>query len=417
MTDNPNEFSPESLMMSFGHDPSLVRNSIKNPIFQTSTFEFATAEEGKAYFEKVYGGAAADELSKSLIYTRLNHPNLVTAEKRLSLLDESEESAFFESGMAAITTSLLEICKAGDLVLMSFPIYGGTDAFIKNFLPKFDVQSLAFSPDMTEEEIIKLIEAHPRKNRLACIYVETPANPTNTLIDIEMTVRIAARFSNQDKKTIVAVDNTYMGPLWQKPINHGADLIMYSATKYIGGHSDLIAGAISGSSALVSRIKKVRSGLGCMASPWTSWLISRSLETISLRMEKQASNAAKLADFLRDHPKVAKVYYVGHIAEGHKQYELAKRQMTSGGAMLAFDVVGGEAEAFRFLNAVKLAKLAVSLGSTETLTSHPFTMSSSNMSLADREAVGITPSMVRISTGIENPDDLLKDFAQAFEKV
>lgn len=192
---------------------------------------------------------------------------------------------------------------------------------------------------------------------------------------------------------------------------------MYSATKYIGGHSDLIAGAISGSSALVSRIKKVRSGLGCMASPWTSWLISRSLETISLRMEKQASNAAKLADFLRDHPKVAKVYYVGHIAEGHKQYELAKRQMTSGGAMLAFDVVGGEAEAFRFLNGVKLAKLAVSLGSTETLTSHPFTMSSSNMSLADREAVGITPSMVRISTGIENPDDLLKDFAQAFEKV
>lgn len=202
MSDNHAEFSPESLMMSFGHEPSLVRNSIKNPIFQTSTFEFATAEEGKAYFEKVYGGAGADESSKSLIYTRLNHPNLVTAEKRLSLLDEAEESAFFESGMAAITTSLLEICKAGDLVLMSFPIYGGTDAFIKNFLPKFDVQSLAFDPDMTEEEIINLIEAHPRKNRLACIYVETPANPTNTLIDIEMTCALLLVFQIKTRKPL-----------------------------------------------------------------------------------------------------------------------------------------------------------------------------------------------------------------------
>lgn len=417
MSDNPNEFSPESLMMSFGHDPSLVRNSIKNPIFQTSTFEFSSAEEGKAYFEKVYGGGDTEDKNKSLIYTRLNHPNLVTAEKRLSLLDESEESAFFESGMAAITTSLLEICKSGDLVLMSFPIYGGTDSFIKNFLPKFDIQFLAFDPEMSENEISELIEAHPRKERLACIYVETPANPTNSLIDIEMAVRIGAKYSNQGQKVIVAVDNTYMGPLWQKPITLGADLIMYSATKYIGGHSDIIAGACSGSAALISRIKKLRSGLGCMASPWTSWLISRSLETITLRMEKQANNARKLADFLRDHPKVAKVYYVGHIDKNHPQYELYKRQMTSGGAMLAFDVVGGEAEAFRFLNAVKLAKLAVSLGSTETLTSHPYTMSSSNMSVADRNTVGITPSMVRISTGIENPDDLLKDFGQALDKV
>jgi methionine-gamma-lyase len=417
MSDLSNEFSPESLMMSFGHDPSLVRNSIKNPIFQTSTFEFSTAEEGKAYFEKVNGAGNTTEKNNSLIYTRLNHPNLVTAEKRLSLLDESEDSAFFESGMAAITTSILEICKSGDLILMSFPIYGGTDSFIKNFLPKFDVQFLGFDPHMSESEVVNLIESHPRKDRLACIYVETPANPTNSLVDIEMAVRVAAKYSNPNKKVIVAVDNTYMGPLWQKPITLGADLIMYSATKYIGGHSDVIAGACSGGNALIARIKKLRAGLGCTASPWTSWLISRSLETIGLRMDKQAANARKLADFLRDHAKVAKVYYVGHIDEKNPQFELYRRQMTSGGAMLAFDVKGGEAEAFRFLNAVQLAKLAVSLGSTETLTSHPFTMSSSNMTVTDRETVGITPSMIRISTGIENPDDLIKDFGRALDKV
>jgi methionine-gamma-lyase len=192
---------------------------------------------------------------------------------------------------------------------------------------------------------------------------------------------------------------------------------MYSATKYIGGHSDIIAGACSGNTALIARIKKLRAGLGCTASPWTSWLISRSLETIGLRMDKQASNARKLANFLRDHPKVDKVYYVGHIDENHPQYELYARQMNSGGAMLAFDINGGEAEAFRFLNGVQLAKLAVSLGSTETLTSHPYTMSSSNMSVADRATVGITPSMIRISTGIENPDDLIKDFGRALERV
>lgn len=404
-------------MMSLGHDASLVRNSIKNPIFQTSTFEFATAEEGKAYFEKVYGGASADEQNKSLIYTRLNHPNLITVEKRLALLDGAEDSAFFESGMAAITTSLLEMCKAGDLILMSFPLYGGTDSFIKNFLPKFDVQSISFSADMSEEEIVDLVDQHPRKNRLTCIYLETPANPTNSIVDIAMARRIADRFSSEERKVNVAVDNTYMGPIWQKPLAHGADLVMYSATKYIGGHSDVIAGACSGSSALVARIKKVRSGLGCMASPWTSWLLSRSLETLTLRMEKQASNAAKLADFLKAHPKITKVYYVGHIAEDDPQFELAQRQMNGGGAMLAFDIQGGEPAAFKFLNAVKLAKLAVSLGSTETLASHPFTMSSSNMSLADRQAVGITPSMVRISTGIENPDDLIRDFSRALDKA
>lgn len=411
------DFSPESLMMSAGHDPALVRNSIKNPIFQTSTFVFNTAEEGKAFFEKVYGDGDTEEKNNSLIYTRLNHPNLTTVEKRLALLDGADDSAFFESGMAAITTSLLEFCKAGDLVLMSFPLYGGSDAFIKKTLPGFDIEHIAFTPEMSKGEIITLVNSHPRAKNLAYIYLETPANPTNSLIDIAMLSEVAAAFSTDEKKVIVSVDNTYMGPLWQKPLVHGADLVLYSATKYIGGHSDIIAGACSGSSDLIYRIKGMRSKLGCMASPWTSWLLSRSLETLTLRMDKQAANAAVLARMLEEHAKVAKVYYVGALKPGDADYELYQKQYSSGGAMLAFDIAGGESEAFRFLNALQLACLAVSLGSTETLVSHPFTMSSSNMSLEDRAAVGITPAMVRISTGIENPDDLVKDFSQALEKA
>ncbi|GAB5525715.1 MAG: cystathionine gamma-synthase family protein [Roseivirga sp.] len=411
------DFSAESLMMSAGHDPSLVRNSIKNPIFQTSTFVFDTAEEGKAFFEKVYGDGDTEEKNNSLIYTRLNHPNLATVEKRLALLDDADDAAFFESGMAAITTTLLEFCKAGDLILMSFPLYGGSDAFIKKTLPDFDIEHIAFTPEMSKEEIIELVKAHPRAKNLAYIYLETPANPTNSLIDIEMLSEVAREFSTPAKKVVLSVDNTYMGPLWQKPLQHGADLVLYSATKYIGGHSDIIAGACSGKGDLIYRIKGMRSKLGCMASPWTSWLLSRSLETLTLRMEKQAANATVLAKLLEEHPKVAKVYYVGSIKPGDRDYELYQKQYTSGGAMLAFDVAGGEAEAFRFLNALQLACLAVSLGSTETLTSHPFSMSASNMSLEDRAAVGITPAMIRISTGIENPDDLVKDFKQALEKV
>ena len=415
MSEN-NEFSPESLIMSFGHDPSLVRNSIKNPIFQTSTFEFSTAEEGKVFFEKVYGDGNIDQKNDSLIYTRLNHPNLITAEKRLTLLDETEDAAFFESGMAAITTTLLEFTFAGDLILVSSPLYGGTDSFIKNILPRYGINYLMFDPEMAKQEIIKLIETHPASDRLSMIYIETPANPTNSLIDIQMMAEIRDHFSKNDN-IVLAVDNTYMGPLFQKPKLHGADLILYSATKYIGGHSDLIAGACSGSKKLMLRVKGLRSKLGCMASPWTSWLISRSFETLHMRMEKHAGNAEKLATFLSNHQKVTNVLYVGNLKPGDQYYDIYKKQCSSGGAMLAFDIIGGEKEAFNFLNQLQLVKLAVSLGSTETLASHPDTMSSSNVPKEDRLKAGITSAMIRLSVGIEHPDDLIKDMSNALDQV
>ncbi|WP_286742980.1 aminotransferase class I/II-fold pyridoxal phosphate-dependent enzyme [Roseivirga sp. UBA1976] len=404
------KYSAESRAISGGHDPSSAYNSIKPPIYQTSTFKFNTAEEGKAFFMNASGDIPLEERNASLIYTRLNHPNAITAEYRLAQLDGAEDAAFFESGMAAISTTILSFCQAGDLIVMSSPLYGGTDTFIKKHAVQMGIEWAEMERGATQKEVEQLLANHPKRDKLKMIYLETPANPTLTLVDIEMVRKLRDRLA---PNAVIAVDNTYMGPLFQQPLAHGADINLYSATKYIGGHSDIIAGAASGSEKLMKLVKQKRAILGNTASPFTSWLLSRSMETIGLRMEKQASNAHKLAEYLAAHPKVKATYYLGLMPESDPQYALFKRQNNSGGAMIAFEVHGGEAEAFRFLNALELAHLAISLGSTETLVSHPYTMSSSNMDEADRLKNGITPSLIRVSVGIENIDDLVKDFDQA----
>lgn len=408
------DFSPESLAIAGGHDPANSQNAIKPPIYQTSSFRFNSAAEGKAFFQNAKGDAPLEERNASLIYSRLNHPNVITAEFKLAQLDGAEDAAFFESGMAAISTSLLTFCKAGDLVLMSSPLYGGTDTFIKKHLIEWDVQYLEFEPGASEEEIKSLLLDHPRANKLACIYLESPANPTLSLTDFEMIDRLRKTYAPH---AVIIADNTYMGPVFQKPLNFGVDINVYSATKYIGGHSDIIAGAASGSAEHMKAMKKKRAILGNTASAFTSWLLSRSMETITLRMEKQADNAMKIALALKDHPKIKKVHYLGLIDESEPFYELHHKQCQSPGAMMALELHGGEPEAFRFLDALQLVHLAISLGSNETLASHPFTMSSSNMDEADRLKNGITPSLVRISVGIELAEDLINDFNQALEKV
>lgn len=254
-------------------------------------------------------------------------------------------------------------------------------------------------------------------HRLALIYVETPANPTNALIDIAACKRIADAHSNGDKTVFLAVDNTYMGPLWQHPLQHGADFSLYSATKYIGGHSDVIAGACCGSKALIGRVKTLRTFLGNMAAPHTGWLLMRSLETLKVRMEQQARNAAKVAEFLSSHPKVEKVYFLGNIPVGTREFELFQRQYSSAGAMLSFDVKGGESEAFRFLNALKLIKLAVSLGSTESLAEHPATMTHAGVDPDHKKEMAITEKLIRLSVGVEYHKDIIWDIQQALEKV
>ncbi|NBW29671.1 MAG: cystathionine gamma-synthase family protein [Flavobacteriales bacterium] len=413
------KMKPESLMMSYGYKPELSEGAIKCPIFQTSTFVFKSAEEGKAFFEVAYGHREKNEGEElGLIYSRINNPDLEILENRLTLWDEAEECAVFESGMAAITTVLLEFLKPGDLLLISNPVYGGSDHFIKKILPKFGISVAEFSVGQTKKDIIQLVENTGIADKLAMVYIETPANPTNDLIDIEESKEIAKYFSSSEKEIYLAVDNTYMGPIWQHPLKHGADIVLYSATKYIGGHSDVIAGACLGSKELMKRVKGLRTFLGNMASPNSGWLLLRSLETLKVRMDTQAINAEKVAAFLNTHPLVEKVYYIGNLSEKDgAQFHIKNKQCLSNGGMISFDVKGAEKDAFRFLNSLKLIKLAVSLGGTESLAEHPATMTHVDLDPALKNKLSITEKMVRLSIGVEFYEDIIYDIEQALTKI
>ncbi len=412
------DFNPESLMMTYGYKPELSEGAIKCPIFQTSTFVFKTAEEGKAFFELAYGlreKSPKEELG--LIYSRINNPNLEILENRLCLWDKADDCAVFESGMSAISTVLLEFLKPGDLLVYSNPLYGGTDHFIQHFLDKIGVHTIGVMPNQNIKEVTQMIEDSGKADKLAMIYLETPANPTNDIVDIDGFGNIAKTYSTEDKKVLVAVDNTYMGPLWQHPLQCGADLVLYSATKYIGGHSDLIAGAVLGNAELMIRVKTLRTFLGNMVSPHTAWLMLRSLETLKVRMDQQTQNAQIVAEYLKDHPKVNKVHYLGLLKEGTEAFAIYKKQCSAPGAMVSFDIVGGEKEAFTFLNNLKLMKLAVSLGSTESLAEHPKTMTHAGVDELQRKEMKITDQLVRLSIGVESAKDLIWDLDQALEKV
>jgi len=410
--------SPESLMMTHGYQPEWSEGAVKTPLFLTSTFTFKTAEEGKAYFELAYGLREPNkEEQPGLIYSRINNPNLEILENRLSLWDKADGCAVFESGMSAISTTLLEFLKPGDLLLFSSPTYGGTDHFINHFLDKIGVKSIGFYPDQTKDEIIEMIENSGYGHLLSHIYIETPANPTNDLIDIKMCKEIASHFEKNKNDIKITVDNTYMGPIWSSPLDHGADIVIYSATKYIGGHSDVIAGAVLANSENIKRVKTLRSFLGNMASPHTCWLLLRSLETLKIRMEKQAQNAEHVADYLKNHPKIEKVSFLGHLTEDSQYYKTFKDQYNSSGAMISFYIKGNEEQAFQFLNSLKLIKLAVSLGSTESLAQHPASMTHIAVSDELKERIGIKDNLIRLSVGVENESDLIWDISQALEKM
>ncbi len=405
------KLKPESLMMSHGYKPEWSEGAIKSPIFQTSTFAFESAEAGKAFFEVAYGLRKKKPKEKEgLIYSRLNNPDLEILEERLKLWDKAEGCAVFDSGMSAISTIFLEFLKPGDTLLYSNPVYGGTDHFINHFLPTINVQSVAFDAKEKKEEIDKKIKQTSPK----IIYIETPANPTNALVDIGACVK---QTKKQKKRALVVVDNTYMGPLWQQPLKQGADIVVYSATKYIGGHSDLIAGACLGSKEIINKIKTLRTFLGNMASPWTGWLLLRSLETLKVRMEQQAKNTKKIIENIRTHKKIKKIHYLGLLKANTNQHKIFKKQQSSPGAMFSLEIKGGEKGAYRFLNNLKLIKLAVSLGSTESLAQHPATMTHADVCPKKKQEYGIKNNLVRVSVGVESAKDLIWDITQALNKT
>lgn len=411
-----NKLHAESLMMSYGYNPFWSEGSIKAPLFQTSTFEFSSAEAGKQFFAKAYGHV--DEIAEpdGLIYSRLNNPNLEIVEHRLCLWDKAEECAVFSSGMAAISTTIMEFTKPGDVVLCSLPVYGGTNFFTEHILSKYNIQVIYFTPTDTKDSILEKIDEAGARNKLALIHTETPANPTIQLIDLDMLAEVKAACNCQGEPTIFTVDNTFMGPVWQHPLAHGADIVLYSATKYIGGHSDLIAGAALGSAHLMKRVKGLRTFNGSMASPYTCWLMMRSLETLKIRMEQQAVNAAHIANYLQNHAMVDKLLYLGML-DNERDRDIFKRHFSSTGAMIAFYIKGGEKEAFRFLDSLTLIKLAVSLGSTESLAEHPQTMTHTDMSEELKNQSGVNDQLIRISIGLENAQDLIEDIDHAFNQV
>ena len=407
------KLKPATLMMGHGFDPALSEGSLKPPIFLTSTFVFENAAAGKRHFEGVTGKRPGG--AEGLVYSRFNGPNQEILEDRLSLWEDAEDSLSFSSGMSAIATLLLTFVQPGDVIVHSGPLYAATETLIARILGRFGVSWLDFPAGATREEIENVLEQAKAKGRVSLIYLESPANPTNALVDVEAVSAARDALFTEDKPPI-AIDNTFLGPLWSRPLDLGADLSVYSLTKYAGGHSDLVAGGVVGSKELINSIRMMRNTIGTIADPNTAWMLLRSLETLELRMSRAGENAEKVCGFLRDHAKIETVGYLGFLKEG-RQADIYRRCCTGAGSTFSLYLKGGEREAFAFLDALKIAKLAVSLGGTETLASAPAAMTHLSVPDERKKALGITDNLVRISIGVEDADDLIADFDQALRTV
>ena len=409
------KLSPQTLMLGYGFDPELSEGSLKPPIFLTSTFAFENAAAGKRFFEGVTGKRPGG--AEGLIYSRFNGPNQEILEDRLAVWEDGDDALAFSSGMAAIATLLLALVRPGDCVVHSGPLYAATETLIAKILGQFGVSWVDFPAGASREEIDAVIAKGQEKGRVSLIYLESPANPTNMLVDVEAVAASRNAAFPEDQRPPIAIDNTFLGPLWSKPLSYGADLSVYSLTKYVGGHSDLVAGGVVGEKGLINQIRMLRNTIGTICDPNTAWMLLRSLETLELRMTRAGENAAKVCDFLRSHPKVEKIGYLGFLEDGTRQSDIFKRHKLGAGSTFSLYLKGGEKEAFAFLDALQIANLAVSLGGTETLASAPAAMTHLSVSEDRKKQLDITPNLVRISIGVEDADDLIADFANALQGI
>jgi methionine-gamma-lyase len=406
---------PETLMLGYGYDPLLSEGAVKPPVFLTSTFVFRTAEEGRDFFDYTSGrreppaGSAA-----GLVYSRFNHPNSEIVEDRLAAYEGAEACILFSSGMSAIATSIITFARPGDAILHSQPLYGGTETLISRTLMTYGIAAVGFADGVDEQSLQAAAKEAEAKGRVSVIMIETPSNPLNTLVDIKLVARIADEIeARQGHRPVIICDNTLLGPVFQRPLALGADLSVYSLTKYVGGHSDLIAGAALGSEELMKPIRLLRGAVGTQLDPHSSWMIGRSLETLALRMERANSNARIMAEFLRDHPRVARVHYLPFLPADAPQSAVFRVQCSAPGSTFSFDIKGGLAEAFACLNRLQIIKLAVSLGGTESLACHPGTTTHSGVPADVRARIGVGDTTIRLSIGIEHPDDLVADLSHA----
>ena len=419
------QLDPSTLMMGYGFDPALSEGSLKPPIFLTSTFVFQNAAEGKRFFEGITGKSDGSGKAAGLVYSRFNGPNQEILEDRLAVWEDAEAALSFSSGMTAISTLVLALASQNDVIIHSGPLYAATESVIDKIMARFGVGYVDFPAGASREELDEVMAkakamAAEKGGKVAMIYLESPANPTNALVDVEAVhAARAAAFAKEAGGELppIAIDNTFLGPVWAKPLAQGADVSVYSLTKYVGGHSDLVAGALVGSKAVLDKVRLIRNPMGGICDPNTAWMLLRSLETLELRMTRAGESAEKICAFLRDHPKVESVGYLGFLEEGSRQADIYKRHCTGAGSTFSLYLKGGEREAFAFLDGLKIANLAVSLGGTETLASAPAAMTHLSVPDERKAALGITDNLVRISIGVEDPDDLIADFANALQAV
>jgi methionine-gamma-lyase len=416
--DPPKSFRPETLAVSFGYDPSQGMGAAKPPIFMTSTFVYPSAQHAKDVHQAFFEGTGPAVGESNHIYARLGHPGLDFLEARLAAIDGGEAAVAYSSGMAAHSSIALAFVRPGDSVLHGRPIYGGVDMLYNQIMPQFGSHAVAYLDGTDEEAVRVAAKAAMGQGPLALIIAETPANPTAAIVDLALMVRIADEVgAQQGRRPLVVVDNTLLGPFAQRPLEHGVDLCMTSLTKYCGGHSDLLAGGISGRQELIDLLRMQRTTWGNHLDPYTCWLVMRSLESVHVRSERAMSNACVVAEYLRDHPKVAGVTYLGFLTEGTRQRAVYDRQCNAAGSTFSFHLHGGEAEAFRMLDHVRLMKMAVSLGGSETLICHSASTTHYAVAREQRVAGGITDGTIRLSVGLEHVDDLIADLAQALEAV
>jgi methionine-gamma-lyase len=379
-----------TLALHAGQDNFHKAGSVAVDVCRTSTFTFSSTEEMKRW---------AEGKSSAYIYTRYGNPTLAVAEKKIAALEGAEAAVVTASGMAAISSALLSVLRAGDEIIATRQLYGGAYRLMRDEFPRLGIVVRHVETDLAGIEQL----VNPRTKAL---YVESPTNPTLRLVDLHKAIRFAKEWD-----LVAMIDNTFASPVLQKPIDLGFDIVLHSATKYLSGHSDLIAGVAAGSEAWMKKIRHAIIAFGGSMDPEAAFLLIRGLKTLGVRMERQARNAMIVAKFLAKHPKVARVHYPGLAS--HPDHALARRQMKGFGAMLAFDLKGGLSSARRFCDRVRVFLLAVSLGGVESLVSLPVYTSHYNMTTPELRAVGVGPGTVRVSVGIEDSEDLVEDLRQA----
>ncbi len=409
---HPSTLHPETDVLTRGFDPSLSVGSARPAVFRSSTYVFSSPEAAERAFDIMGGRAQRGEGENvDLVYSRFNHPNAQILEDQILALEPGATGALvFNSGMAAIMTALLAVLQPGDSLIYTVPIYGGTQTLVQGFLQPFGIKGVAV-PGGDAQALDEAIRSTPK---LKVIIVETPANPTIVMTDVR---RVCAAAAQHPERPIVMVDNTFLGPAFQNAIALGADVAMYSATKYLGGFSDIIGGVVLTKDAvLLNKIRSKRSLFGNILQPDECWILNTRLPTVHLRMNRQSKNAQRVAERLAGHPKIAKVYYPT-LFDDAEQVRIYREQCHRPGGLVSFAMRGGKAAAFDFLRHIQLARNAVSLGGVETLACHPRSTTHSAWSAKDLDEAGIGEGLVRISFGIEDWEDLLADFVRALDLV